>query len=162
MKRVSSASLITTILLGLVLALALGGCSRPPGSAAETAPSIAANTTPVKRTLTGADGQRLDVVEQPLAERPPITATAARTQADKAVPNAAKATAVEVRYIALTLQTDNVTRKVWLITYNGVEFSPSGCTCHVDMTTANTIIAVDGQTGAVALYFGADDATDAP
>jgi len=161
MKRMTGATLLfTTILLGLVLAL--GGCSRPPVPVAATAPNVAANTTPAKRTLTTADGHRLDVVEQPLAERPTITATAARTQADKAVPNAAKATAVEARYIALTLQADNVTRNVWLVTYNGVEFSPSGCTCHVDMTTPNTVGAVDGQTGAVALSFGADDATDAP
>ena len=76
--------------------------------------------------------------------------------------NSAKATAVEARYIALTLQTDNVAHDVWLITYHGVEFSPSGCTCHVDMTTANSVVAIDGQTGAVAFYFGADDATDAP
>jgi hypothetical protein len=160
MKRMTGATLFTTILLGLVLAL--GGCSRPSGPVAATAPSVTANTTPTKRAVTTADGQRLDVVEQPLAERPTITATAARTQADKAVPNAAKATAVEARYIALTLQADNVTRNVWLVTYNGVEFSPSGCTCHVDMTTPNTVVAVDGQTGAVALSFGADDATDAP
>lgn len=157
MKRTPSTTFIMTLVLGLALALVLGGCGRAPDSTAATAPSVAANATPTKRTLTAVDGQRLDVVEQPLAGHPAITATAAQTQADKSVPNAAKATAVEARYVALTLDTDKTTRNVWLVTYSGVEFSPSGCTCHVDMTTPNTVVAVDGQTGAVTLYFGADD-----
>ena len=143
-----------TILLGLTVALALAGCGRATGAAA---PVATIDTTPIRYSLTAADGQRLDATEQTLADQPAITASAARAKASAAVPNAARATAVATRYVALTLDSDKTTRNVWLVTYSGVEFTPGGCSCHADLTTPNTVVAVDGQTGAIALIFGRED-----
>ena len=145
------ATLLKIIALALAVA-ALGGCGRVPAGQA-----VAAH-----RSLVAVDGQRLDAVEKPLAERPAISEATARTQAAQAVADVQAATAIQARFVALTLETEQTTRRVWLVTYSGVAFAPSGCTCHVNGETPNTIVAVDGQTGAVVLLFGADDEQDAP
>jgi hypothetical protein len=143
--------LLTVIALALLVA-ALGGCGRVPSGQASAA----------HRSLVAADGQRLDAVEKPLSERPAISEAAARTQAAQVVTDVQAATAIQSRFVALTLETEKTTRNVWLVTYSGVAFTPNGCTCHVSGETPNTIVAVDGQTGAVVLLFGADDEQDAP
>lgn len=151
MSTMTRAALVVGLALTVVAALILGGCGPTP------APSAAPPPAQIRRAFTAADGQRLDAIEQPLAARPAITAEAARAQADRAVANAAGATAVAARYVALTLENERATHNVWLVTYSGAEFVPSGCTCHVDGAVPNTVVAVDGQTGAVTLIFGADD-----
>ncbi len=145
------ALLLAFIALALVIA-ALGGCGRVPAGQASAA----------HRSLVAADGQRLDAVEKPLSERPAISEATARIQAAQVIADAQAATAIQARFVALTLETDQTTRRVWLVTYSGVAFAPNGCTCHVSGETPNTIVAVDGQTGAVVLLFGADDEQDAP
>lgn len=109
----------------------------------------------IRRAIVTADGQRLQAVEAPAASRPAIGEALARSQAAQAVPGAARVATVRARFVSLTLETEPAARQVWLITYAGVPFVPEGCACHGDNATANTVVAVDGQTGAVVLLFGA-------
>lgn len=132
----------------LVLALALlSGCG------------VVANQQPTetRRAIVTADGQRLQAVEAPATGQPAVAEATARAQAIEAAPGAGQASAIRARFVSLTLETEPAARQVWLVTYAGVPFVPEGCACHGDNATANTVVAVDGQTGAVVLLFGSGD-----
>lgn len=137
------------LLLALVV---LSGCGASPDR----------QTAAAQRAIVTADGQRLQAGEAPAAARPAIDEAAARALAVAAVPGAAQASAVRARFVALTLEIEPAARQVWLVTYAGVPFVPEGCACHGDNATANTVVAVDGQTGAVVLLFGAVDERASP
>ena len=143
---------LATVALLLILAATLGGCGRVPEARAAA----------TRLTLVAADGQRLDATATALGERPAIPEATARTQAALALPNSGKATAVQARFVALTLGTEQTARHVWLITYRDVPFAPTGCTCHVDETIADTVVAIDGQTGASTMVFGTEEGPHEP
>lgn len=147
MRRAKGPTRFGVIALTLMVAVLLGSCGRVPnGRVAET-----------HHTLIAADGQRLEALETAIAERPVITEGTARARAAQAIIGAEEATDIQSRFVSLTLATDHVVRRVWLVTYLGVPFEPDGCTCHDNHATANTIVAIDGQTGEVVLIFGDGD-----
>jgi hypothetical protein len=145
------ARLDVAVVLAVVL-LWLGGCGQ-----SMSPPSASQPTTAIRRSLFAADGQQLQAIESPATTRPAISEGVARSRAAQAVPGATQASAVQARFVALTLETESAARQVWLVTYIGVPFVPSGCTCHVTAEPDDTVVAVDGQTGAVVLLFGATD-----
>ncbi len=143
---------LATVALLLLLAATLGGCGRVPDGRAPA----------TRLTLVAADGQRLDATATALGERPAIPEATARTQAALVLPVSGQATSVQARFVALTLGTEGTARHVWLITYIGAPFVPTGCTCHVDGTTANTVVAIDGQKGMPTMVFGIDEERHEP
>jgi hypothetical protein len=135
-----------TAALLLILIAVLDGCERAQDGGA----------LPPHLTLVSADGQRLDATVTALTEQPAIPEATAKARAAQALTDSGKATAVQAHFVALTLGTETTPRHVWLITYNGVPFATSGCTCHVDSATANSIVAIDVQTGVATMIFGVD------
>lgn len=139
-------SCLRLALLGLLLA----GCG------------LVSATTPVTRPIVTADGELRQIEERPPAGSPAIDEATARRQAAPYVAGAPQATAVQARFVALTLATDRQAwnfqaRPVWLVTYAGVPFMPEGCACHTP-PTANTVVALDGHTGELVLVYGSDSA----
>ncbi len=145
-SRTHGPRFFATVAVLLLLTSALGGCVRAQD----------ARTPPPRLTLVAADGQRFDATETVLTEQPAISEVTARERAALALTDSKKATAVQAHFVALTLGTEETARHVWLITYSGVPFAVSGCTCHVDSATANSVVAIDVQSGASTMIFGID------
>ncbi len=135
-----------TVALLLILISALDGCVRVQDG----------RTPPPHLTLVAADGQRFDATETVLTEQPAISEAAARARAAQALTGSGKATAVQADFVALTLGTEGTPRHVWLITYSGVPFTYSGCTCHVDSATVDSVVVIDVQPGVSTMIFGVE------
>ena len=149
-SRTRSLHVIAKFALLLILTATLGGCVRMEDG----------GTSPTHLTLVSADGQRLDATATPLTEKPAIPEAAARERAGMALTDSKQATAVQAHFVALTLGTEATARHVWLITYTGVSFTSSGCTCHVEGATPKSVVAIDPQPGSSTMIFGVEDAQD--
>jgi hypothetical protein len=132
------------LLAALLLGLLLAACG-PNGD------------QPVVHQLVTIDGVARQAEERPVSEPPALDEAAARQRAAPYVPEAAQATAVQARYVALTLADQPIQeRPVWLVTFVGAPLEPEGCDCHGPLA-ASTVIALDGQTGALVLVAGSDE-----
>jgi hypothetical protein len=143
-KQTSGPRFFATVALLLLLTATLGSCGQAQVSSAP----------PPRLTLVSADGQFLEATETVLTEQPAIPEATAKARAAQALSDSGKATAVQAHFVALTLGAETTPRHVWLITYSGVPFSYSGCTCHVDSATANSVVAIDVQPGVSTMIFG--------
>ena len=135
----------------LVLAL-LAGCG----------PTATERAAPVARQIVTTDGEVRQVEERPVAGAPGIDEATARSRSVEHGPGAARASAVEARFVALTMATDREvwnfqSRSVWLITYLGVPFVAENCAGRGGQELADTVVVLDGRDGEFVLVYGVGD-----
>lgn len=122
---------------------------------------------PVARQIVTTDGEVRQVEERPVAGTPGIDEATARARSVEHVPGAARASAVEARFVALTMATDREvwtfqSRPVWLIIYAGVPFVAENCACRGGQELADTVVVLDGRDGEFVLVYGVGERTAGP
>jgi hypothetical protein len=159
-------SQLRNALAGLLTAVAIALCLAVSSDVGFAATQRAATT--VQRGVL-VDQQVFDLELTPGTGNPPVDQARALKLAATYLPGSSRASGVESKYVLVTFRDARgavaggvEARPVWLVTFRGVSYSPSGssasvCACAVVYQRPNTIATIDAETGTLVSLAGADN-----